>query len=430
VSSRTALRLVVSFLVLAAMTATAGAAAEPAPVDPPSSLVTLDEARERAFAANPEIQALAAQVQAAEGAYRQARAFANPELVIEAEDFGGNLPAEAPTQRTFSLSQSFEWFGRRSARTGAADLARQVAALDLERKRRDIVAEVDRRFSLVLGAQERAAIAGENARTAREVTQAVAALVAAGEVSPIEEARAQADEALADIDHANAARDVDLARRELARLWGDALRSAAGARGRLAETATLPELEGALAAVAELPDLTRWDVEVARQESLHTVAQRQSLPDLALSVGTRSYGGSGGHAYVAGLTLPIPLLTQFAGARAEASARLEQVKQERRAEDARVRVALLAAHETLAQAIDEAQRLRVNVLPKALTIYEALNEGYRRGKFGLLDLLEARRTLAQTRLRYVEALVRLNTADADLRRLAPAPAGANGSGAE
>jgi len=63
--------------------------------------------------------------------------------------------------------------------------------------------------------------------------------------------------------------------------------------------------------------------------------------------------------------------------------------------------------------------LRDEVLPRASNVYEALNEGYRRGKFRLLDLLEARRTLAQTRLRYVDALVRLNIANADLRRFLP-----------
>ena len=399
-----------------------GLAADTAPVDTPVEFVTLAEAREKALAANPEIRALAAGVRAAEGAHRQAKALANPELVIEVEDFGGTLPPEAASQRTVSISQSIEWFGKRSARVEAAQLASLVAARDLERRERDVVAEVHRRFAAVLGAQQRVTIAEENARTAREVTRAVSALVAAGEVSPIEEARAQGDEALAAIDHANAARDVDLARGALAQLWGEGQPSFAGGVGRLPETATVPELDVALAAVVELPDLTRWDAEAERLHSLHTLARRQGYPDLALSVGARSYGGSGDRTYVAGLALPIPLMTQFAGARAEASARVEQVKHEQRAEETRIRVALLAAHRTLSRAIDEARSLREDVLPRALTVYEALNEGYRRGKFRLLDLLEARRTLAQTRLRYVEALVRMNLADADLRRLVPATA--------
>lgn len=410
-----------SFLTIAVHT-TGGAAAETAPGAVPAPPVTRAEARAKAFAASPELIALAAAARAAQEALRQAKAFANPELGLEAEDFGGTLPANAPSQRTFSISQRIEWPGKRSARVDAAQRAVLLAAREIERRRRDLLAEADRRFAEILGAQERLAIAEENVETAREVTAAVSALVAAGEVSPIEEARAQSDEALAVIDRSEAERKVELARRALAQLWGEGHISAPAAVGRFAETTDVPDLDAALAAVADLPDFAHWDAQIMRQEALYTLAKRQNLPDLALSIGTRSYGGSGERAYVAGIAVPIPLWTQFAGARAEASARVDQVKHERRAEEARIRVALVAAHRIVTQAIDEARSLRQDVLPRALTVYEALNEGYRRGKFRLLDLIEARRTLAQTRVRYVDAQVRLSVADAELRRLLPAAA--------
>jgi cobalt-zinc-cadmium efflux system outer membrane protein len=385
----------------------------------PASALTLTAARERALAASPELLALTARVQAAEGASQQARAFANPNLVLEAEDFSGSESLDVTPQNTFAISQSIEWFGKRSARVEAAQLERDVAARDLARGHRDLLAEVDRKFATLLGAQERAAIAGQNAQTAREVTQAVSYMVTAGEVSPIEEARAEGDQALASIELANAVRDVDLARRALARLWGEDVPSFATAAGTLATAVELPERDAALAALAALPDLTRWDAEAARQASLVTLAEKQALPDLSLSVGARTYSGLDGHAYVAGLALPIPLFTQYAGARAEASARQEQATHDRRADEVRIRVEFLSAYDTLSRAIEEARVLRDEVLPRASKVYEALNEGYRRGKFRLLDLLEARRTLARTRLQYVDALVRLNLADADLRRLIP-----------
>jgi len=358
-------------------------------------------------------------VQAAEGAYRQARAIANPDLGFEVEDFGGSGSLDVASQSTFSISQDVEWFGKRSARIDAARLERDVTVRDLARSRRDLLAEVDRKFATLLGAQERAAIAELNAQTAQEVTQAVSNLVTAGEVSPIEESRAEGDQALASIELANAVRDADLARRALARLWGDDIAAFSAAAGTLATTAALPERDAALAELGALPDLTRWDAEEARQASLVTLARRLALPDLTLSVGARTYSGRDGSAYVAGLALPIPLFTQYAGARAEASARQEQATYDRRADEVRIRVEFLSAYETLSQAIDEARALRDEVLPRASKVYEALNEGYRRGKFSLLDLLEARRTLAQTRLHYIDALVRLNIADADLRRLIP-----------
>jgi cobalt-zinc-cadmium efflux system outer membrane protein len=410
------------FIASAALVGTGAAGPVPAQggtQESPDEVLTLAVARERVLAASPDLQALAAQVRAAEGAARQSRAFENPTLQAELEDFGGTLPRDAPSQKTFSLGQNIEWFGKRSARIDAAHLEFEVATYDLERRRRDLLAEVDRRFVQVLGARERHSITEENTRTAGEVTRAVSALVEAGEVSPIEEARAQGDEAIAAIDLASARRDVDLTLRALTQLWAADPVPVQRVADQLAQNVPVPDRDAALAAVDALPDLARWHAEAARRESLDSLARKQAFPDFALSAGFRTYDGVDGHAYVAGLQIPIPLFTQYSGARSEAAALLEQARHERRGEQARVRLALISAHEALLQALEEATKLREQVLPRATAVYEALNEGYRRGKFRLLDLLEARRTLAETRLRYVDALVRLNLADADLRRFLP-----------
>jgi outer membrane protein TolC len=46
-----------------------------------------------------------------------------------------------------------------------------------------------------------------------------------------------------------------------------------------------------------------------------------------------------------------------------------------------------------------------------------VQEGYRRGKFGLLDLIDAGRFLLQIRLEYIDALRSVWVARADLDRL-------------
>jgi cobalt-zinc-cadmium efflux system outer membrane protein len=379
--------------------------------------ITLEEARTRALEANPDLQAGAARVRALEGALSQSRALPNPELSFEAEDFGGNLPAESLSQRTLSLSERVEWFGKRSARVEAARLERDVAALDLERRRLDVRQEVDRRFAALLVSQQRLGIAKENAATASEVRAAVSALASAGEVSPIEETRALGDEALAEIERDGAARDVTLSARSLSQLWGEASGSVLYADGRLASSAAAPDREAAFAQVARLPDLTRWDVETARLAALETLARRQAVPDFTLSAGTRSFAGTGQRTWVAGLSLPIPLLTTYSGARSEAAARLEQARAERRADEVRLRAAYLTSEEGLLHAAREVRLLNERVVPNARQVYDALNEGYRRGKFRLLDLLEARRALATARLRLVDAISRLNLALADMSRL-------------
>ena len=215
--------------------------------------LTLEEARARALDSAPELRAAAAHLAAVEGALQQARALPNPDLSFEVEDFGGNLPADVPSQQTLSIGQRVEWFGKRSARVEAARLEREVAAFDLARRRRDVGHEVERRFAALLGAQERLAIADESTATAREVRAAVAALVSAGEVSPIEETRVLGDEALAGIDRDGAARDVADAARALSQLWGDATGSTPRAAGRLAQTAPLLDRDAALGGACPSP---------------------------------------------------------------------------------------------------------------------------------------------------------------------------------
>ena len=85
------------------------------------------------------------------------------------------------------------------------------------------------------------------------------------------------------------------------------------------------------------------------------------------------------------------------------------------------------------QAINDAQTSASNAAVTAQTAIgpalEAAQEaariariGYREGKFGQLDLLDAERTLAQTRLAAIDALASYQNARAQLERLtAPAP---------
>jgi cobalt-zinc-cadmium efflux system outer membrane protein len=44
-------------------------------------------------------------------------------------------------------------------------------------------------------------------------------------------------------------------------------------------------------------------------------------------------------------------------------------------------------------------------MPGARETFDAVEEGYRMGKFGYLDVLDAQKTLFESRLRYLRALV-------------------------
>jgi cobalt-zinc-cadmium efflux system outer membrane protein len=71
----------------------------------------------------------------------------------------------------------------------------------------------------------------------------------------------------------------------------------------------------------------------------------------------------------------------------------------------------------MSAAAREAATLKGESLAGAQSAYEAVNEGYRLGKFRYLDVLDAGKMLLETRIRYVDAIVELNLARVDVERL-------------
>lgn len=380
--------------------------------------VTLPQAKAEALRNNPELRAAEAGWRGSQGAAKQARSFLNPTLDFSRDDFGGTTPMiEQTPLEAIGVSQTVRLSGKRQAEVMAADSASTVAKEQLRLVRLDVLASVEKEFAGLLGAQERARIAAENLDTAREMARVVLTLVEAGEASPIEAVRAQNEQDLAAIDAAYAVQELSAARARLAKTLGREGNSSLLAEGALLEEVAVPEESAVLAALGRLPDLLRWSAEASRLEAVLQRARKEAIPDPTFTFGVKRYTTTREKAYFAGVAIPLPILNQNRGGIIEASAKLDQAHLEKHAEELRLQAAVRDARSALQRSAQEVDSLRVRILPNAEQVYSAVNEGYLRGKFRLLDLLEARRSLAGLRLRSVDARVRLCVAKADLERL-------------
>ena len=107
----------------------------------------------------------------------------------------------------------------------------------------------------------------------------------------------------------------------------------------------------------------------------------------------------------------------------EARERIAKAQEERRSAIVRLGQSAAVAHASLVRARGEVQMLHEQVVPGAESVYEAVSEGYRLGKFGYMEVLDARRTLAAVRAQLVRAQTETQRAAADLQRLTAAPSG-------
>lgn len=416
----------------------------PAPGDPerreapsvpnPTEPVSLQDAVTLALLHNPALVAFAWESRALEARIVQAGRRPNPTLDVLIEDLGTSrlLGSEriqpVQPQTTLQLSQIIELGGKRTARQRLAALNRDLAEWDYETARINVLTDVSRAFTDVLAAQETVALTDQTTRLVTQVQENVAARVAAGVVSPIEETRANVALAAVRTEAARARRALEASRTRLALLWGSPTPSFPSVVGDLkADPPPLPAVGSLAAILDQSPELARWAMEVSQREAALALERSRRVVDVAVSAGYRRFTTIDNNAFIVGASMPLPLFNRNYGGIEEARLRLAKVHEERRAAEARVAAGLADAYAALATAHDEIAILRTAVLPGAQQTFDAVTEGYRLGRFSFLDVLDAQRTLISAGSQYLRALSDYYKAVAIVERLIgaplPAPAG-------
>jgi len=409
-----------------------GTAAETAPTRSEEAVaaaetLTLADAVSLALERSPALAAFSFDVRVAEAQEIQARLRPNPEVSAEIEDIGldGGHSGFSEAEFTVSLSQLVELGGKRVRRMQLAAREKDVAAWDYEIARADVLKEVAGTFAELLSAQAKVQLDDESVQLAGQVLETVSARAEAGRVSPLEVARARTARSLSEIQAVRSKKGLDTARTRLASLWGDRMARFGRAQGDLDAVMDIPPLEQLVNRAAGNPDLARWQAETERRRTAISVEKAAAVSDLTVSFGGRATGveepGGGphdwDHSLLLGVSVPLPLFNRNQGAIRAAEHLLAKAGEERRAEDIRVNTELAAAHQDLTAALSAVAALRKDILPAATEIYESVNEAYRQGKFGYLDVLDAQRTLFEARQQHLDALAGYHGKIADIERL-------------
>jgi cobalt-zinc-cadmium efflux system outer membrane protein len=378
----------------------------------PASVLTLEQAQALAASKSFAVTAAQREVDANDGAVRQAGAWRNPELNASVED-----TQRATRTTTATVDFPIELGGKRAARLSVADRARELAQVELGNVRAGLRADVVRAFFGVLVAQERVALTRNSAELAARGADAVGKRVAAGKVTPVDETRARVDQANAQLEATEATAELQSARQTLAALWGDAEPLFGAVQGDIElmpARAPVPELAKELDAS---PGLLTSRIEVDRRRALVDVERSKGVPDLTVSIGAKRDNELGRTQAIVGISIPLPFFDRNQGATYEALKRAEKASDEHQAARIRVLTELQQASNQLGVASASARTLKSTVLPAAQQAYDAATKGFEAGKFGFLDVIDAQRSLLQARARYLTALSTSNQAATAIDRL-------------
>lgn len=371
--------------------------------------LTLDAALDLALKANPDLLAAQHEARAIEGTVIQAGIRPNPDIAASMEDF-----RKATRTTTVQLNQALELGGKRAARIGAAEQARDAAYADFAVKRAEIRAVVIAAFFDLLTAQERISLAQSSVELSHRATTVAYKRVFAGKVSPVEETKARVAEANVRLELNQAKSELAMARQRLAANWGDAHPGFANANGQLETLPALPALTDLAERIASAPALSRARIEVYRRMALAEVEKTRRTPNVTVSVGVKRAEDLGRTQAIVGLSIPLPLFDRNQGNLIEALRRTDKAHDELLATEVRVNTDITQAYGKFATARQAVDALQQEILPGAQSAYDAATKGFEFGKFNFLDVLDAQRTLLQAKSQYLRALSDAHRAAAEI----------------
>ncbi len=378
----------------------------------PAAPLTLDAAIRLALNHSPTIAAARLEIEAAEGQILQGSLRPNPDVAYVADDTR-NLSRSSTAQFDIPI----ETAGKRSARIEAAERGRSVAMSDLGAIQLRLRALVAAAFFDVLAAQEQATLARETVQLSQRATDIASKRVAAGKVSPVEEARARVAEGGVRVSLMQAESQLKNARHRLSGLWGNAEPKFTEVMGELEQLTESPAIDAVQRRLATSPLLERAQRELERRRSLVGVEQTRAVPDLSFSVGVKRQEALTGEQMLVGVKVPLPIFNRNQGNLLEALRREDKAREELRAVRVTLSSEALQALERVSARREEVELLRRDVLPGAKSAYEAATLGFENGKFSFLEVLDAQRTYFSAKSQYLTALAAFHRAQTELESL-------------
>ncbi len=381
--------------------------------------LTLSEAVKKALEASPRLKSATAGFDAAKGAEEQAGYWLNPEIGFEAENVAGSGPYSGTNsaEYTLGINQKIEIGGKRSARQNAAIALRQGANIDVLTERLNLQRDVHIAYSEVLAEAEAVKLAIDQEELAKDVLASVSKRVNAAAEPEIQRSKADVAYATSTIAREQEERQLKVAKGKLVRLWGESNFNVSLDHSHFFELESPEPMPSYLAKLKNIPDMQRMAFLKTEKESLLELERAATIPDPNFSLGVRDFRDSGDKALVFGVSLPIPVLNQNQGNVAKARAELTQTESDARQFELDLEQQLIENWQQWNSAYLEATRLDEKLLPSAEKAFRLARNGYSKGKFPYLEVLDAQRTLFDARSQYHGSLKRYHTARANVERL-------------
>jgi cobalt-zinc-cadmium efflux system outer membrane protein len=379
---------------------------EPSEAVAPTGVITLRQVLALTLVHNPELKAFSWDVRIQQARQLQAGLWPNPKLRVEVEEAGGSGDRSGfdGAEATIQLSQLIELGGKSDKRVKVASIEQEVAELDFLFKKREMFSEAAKAYIEVLKAQESLQLSNEILKLSEESFRAVQKRVDVGKDSPVEKTRASVVLSNIRMQHRQARRDLEYARRQLAFNWGQDEPSFERAAGDFYQLEPIPAVEDIASRLNHNPGYVRWEAQIKKSRAVLDLEKSNAVGDITIGAGIQRFNETNENAIVFGVSIPLPVSDRNQGGRQEAVYNLAKSRAAKEAAWITLQSEFDRAFHGASNAFSQATSLNSEVLPAATEMFDAATRAYQEGKVDYLNVLDAQRTLFGVKNEYIESL--------------------------
>lgn len=377
--------------------------------------LTLAELEAMAERCNPTLVQAAARVQAARGQYLQVGLHPNPVIGYSGDEMGND--GRAGQQGGF-VGQEFVTGGK--LRLNRAVASQEIARLQQEWAAQQfrVLTDVRTTFYDVLVVQRTVELADRLVKIAEEGVRAAEALLKAKEASRVDLLQARVEANTTRILLENAQNRHQGAWRRLAAVVGMPDMATEQLAGDVEDTGLPLRWEDALSRVlSESPELAAAAAQVQAARWATQRARVEWVPNVGVQATVQHDNASGDDIAGVQVALPLPLFNRNQGNIVAADAQLVAARRNVERSRLSLQSRLAEVFRRYASAGQQVEKYRGTILPDAKETLDLVATGYQQGEFSYLNLLTVQRTYFQSNLAYLESLLQLKSAQAEIEGL-------------
>jgi len=346
-----------------------------------------------------------------EALLNQTKKWANPNIEIELENFGGYLEgAEESPELTVLISQHLQLGGKLGKDKQISLMNLNLAKNTSLNLRLNIMEIAGKRFLMLLVNQELERQAIDFFHLTEKIYVLIKAQVDVGKVSPLKLKKAEILVAEAHIALNKSKIQRQNSRDKLALLWKNTkIKKKTGsdfqkAVGDLSKCYSLPTKKELWDQVRKNPFALELKLIQQLNRASYDRQRLEIVPDIELSGGLRKYKNIKGHKWLIALGFQIPLFDRNRGNINAARYRLEKGNIQHEESMNQLQMHFNKLYRFWSSANEEIKIIKTQAFGSLEILYKATLDGYKAGKFSFLEVLDARQTLNKIKIKYIKSL--------------------------